>query len=167
MAAPPVLIRPRPGGRKGTTVVYFTSNVLQGAERRYQKIEKDALTVVIASRRLRPYFQNFSIVVRTNLPIRQVLRKPDMVGRMVAWSVQLSEFDISFERKDHVKAQALADFITELTSEGPPTDGKGEWYLSIDRSTNQSGSGAGVILEGPDGVLIEQSLHFDFRASNN
>ncbi|RDX98559.1 rnhA, partial [Mucuna pruriens] len=29
------------------------------------------------------------------------------------------------------------------------------------------GSGAGVILEGLDGILVEQSLHFDFKASNN
>ncbi|RDX92900.1 rnhA, partial [Mucuna pruriens] len=137
MAAPPVLIRSRP--------------VLKGAERRYQKIEKAALAVVVASRRLRPYFQNFSIIVRTDLPIRQVLRKPDMAGRMVVWSIQLSEFDISFERRGHVKAQVLADFITELTSENLPAK------IEVN----------GVTLEGPKGVLIEQSLHFDFRASNN
>ncbi len=29
------------------------------------------------------------------------------------------------------------------------------------------GSGAGVILEGPGDVLIEQSLRFEFKASNN
>ncbi|RDX72675.1 hypothetical protein CR513_47801, partial [Mucuna pruriens] len=29
------------------------------------------------------------------------------------------------------------------------------------------GSGAGVILEGPNGGLIEQSLHFKFKANNN
>ncbi|RDX58415.1 hypothetical protein CR513_62272, partial [Mucuna pruriens] len=174
MAAPLVLTRPRPGmplclyisisdnaissvliqEEEGEQKpVYFTSKVLQGPEKRYQKIEKAALALVTASRRLRPYFQAFNIIVRTDLPIRQVLRKPDLVGRMVAWSVQLSEFDISFERRGHVKAQVLADF--------------GEWYLSVDGSTNQSGSGVGVILEGPGGVLVEQSLHFDFRASNN
>ncbi|RDX95532.1 Tf2-9, partial [Mucuna pruriens] len=54
-----------------------------------------------------------------------------MVGRMVAWSVQLSEFDISFKRRGHVKAQVLADFITELTPEGPPTDSKGEWVVPL------------------------------------
>ncbi|RDX97190.1 Retrovirus-related Pol polyprotein from transposon opus, partial [Mucuna pruriens] len=126
--------------------VYFTSKTLQGAERRYQKIEKGALALVTASRRLRLYFQNFSIVVRTDLPVRQVLRKPDLVGRMVAWSAQLS------------KAQALANFVTKLTPE----------YEQIeDGSSNQTGSGAGIILEGPDGIVIEQSLHFDFRTSNN
>ena len=37
----------------------------------------------------------------------------------------------------------------------------------MDRSSNQQGSGAGVILEGPDGLLIEQALRFAFKASNN
>ena len=39
--------------------------------------------------------------------------------------------------------------------------------LSVDGSSNQQGSGGGVILEGPNGVLIEQSLRFAFKASNN
>ncbi|RDX78359.1 Tf2-9, partial [Mucuna pruriens] len=86
---------------------------------------------------------------------------------MVAWSVQLSEFDISFERRGHIKAQVLADFVNKLSPEDRPSVEEGEWYLSVDGSTNQAGLGAGVILEGPEGILVEQSLHFDFRASNN
>jgi len=39
--------------------------------------------------------------------------------------------------------------------------------LFVDGSSNQQGSGAGVILEGPDGLLIEQALWFSFKASNN
>ncbi|RDX66334.1 Retrovirus-related Pol polyprotein from transposon 17.6, partial [Mucuna pruriens] len=171
MTAPPMLIRPCLG-----TPLYLyisvsdatiSSALIQEKEGEQRPIEKAALALVMASRRLRPYFQNFSIIVQTDLPIWQMLRKPDLAGRMVTWSVQLSEFDISFKRRGHVKAQALADFITELTLEGPLATNKGKWYLSGDGSTNQSGSRAGVILEGPDGILIEQSLHFDFRASNN
>ncbi|RDX79747.1 hypothetical protein CR513_39788, partial [Mucuna pruriens] len=150
LATPPILTRLDPG-----------------AERRYQKIEKAALALVITSRRLCPYFQNYGIVVRTDIPICQVLRKPDLVGRMVAWSVQLLEFDISFERRGHIKAQALANFITELTPINTPTIEEGEWYLLVDGSLNQTRSGEGIILEGLEGVLIEQSLHFDFKASNN
>ena len=42
-----------------------------------------------------------------------------------------------------------------------------QWSLSVDGSSNQQGSGAGIVLEGPDGVLIEQALRFAFKASNN
>ncbi|GAU23256.1 hypothetical protein TSUD_281490 [Trifolium subterraneum] len=41
------------------------------------------------------------------------------------------------------------------------------WTLSVDGSSNLRGSGAGVVLEGPEGVLIEQSLRFAFKESNN
>ena len=39
--------------------------------------------------------------------------------------------------------------------------------LSVDGSSNQQGSGAGVILEGPNGLLIKQALRFTFKASNS
>jgi ribonuclease HI len=39
--------------------------------------------------------------------------------------------------------------------------------LSVDGASNIRGSGAGVILEGPNGVLIEQSSRFAFKAGNN
>ncbi|RDX69907.1 Retrovirus-related Pol polyprotein from transposon 17.6, partial [Mucuna pruriens] len=96
-----------------------------------------------------------------------VLRKPDLARRMVTWSIQFSEFDISYESRDHIKAQELADFITDMAISGPTIEENNRWFLSMDEASNQSGSGAGVILEGPNGVLIEQSLHFKFKASNN
>ena len=37
----------------------------------------------------------------------------------------------------------------------------------MDGSSNQQGSGAGVILEGSNGFLIEQALRFAFKVSNN
>jgi len=39
--------------------------------------------------------------------------------------------------------------------------------LSVDGSSNQQGSGVGIVFEGPKGVLIEQALRFAFKASNN
>ncbi|RDX60864.1 hypothetical protein CR513_60967, partial [Mucuna pruriens] len=66
----------------------------------------------------------------------------------------------------HIKAQVIADFLIELTPKGG-RELEGEWYLSIDGSSNHTGSGAGIVLEGPIKVLIEQSLHFEFKASNN
>ena len=34
--------------------------------------------------------------VMIDLPIRKVLQKTDIVGRMVRWAVELSEFDIQY-----------------------------------------------------------------------
>jgi hypothetical protein len=39
---------------------------------------------------------------------------------MVAWSIELSEFDITFSPRGSIKSQILADFILEMTS--PPDE---------------------------------------------
>jgi hypothetical protein len=57
-------------------------------------------------------------VVQTDYPIKKVPRKPDLAGRMVAWTVELSEFDITFSPRGAIKSQILADFILELST--PP-----------------------------------------------
>lgn len=150
----------------GEQPIYFVSRVLKGAELRYQKIERLALAVVTTARKLRPYFQSHKIVVKSDYPIKQVLGKPDLAGRMVAWSIELSEYDVQFVPRGSIKSQVLADFVVELSS---PAQEKAPfvWLLSVDGSSNLRGSGAGVVLEGPDNILIEQSLRFEFKASNN
>ncbi|WJX52573.1 hypothetical protein P8452_38672 [Trifolium repens] len=187
LASPPILTRPQLGNHlflylavtenaMGATLVqeikgeekpvYFVSKIFKGAETRYQKIEKLSLSVISTARRLRQYFQSHRIVVRTDYPIKQVLRKPDLAEKMMTWSVELSEFDMTFEPRGRVKSQVLADFIVEMTT--PPQETIMEpWTLSVDGASNLRGSGAGIVLEGPDGVMIEQSLRFAFKASNN
>lgn len=71
--------------------VYFISKMFKGAKKRYQKIEKLVLAVVTAIRKIRSYFQGHTILVKTNYRICQVLKKPDLAGRMVSWSADLSK----------------------------------------------------------------------------
>nr|KYP72966.1 Pro-Pol polyprotein [Cajanus cajan] len=151
--------------QKDQRPVYFTSRTLQDAEKRYQLIEKMALMLVYTARRLRQYFQSHRVVVRTDCPIAKVLRKPEIAGRMMVWSVELSEFDISFEPRGPIKSQHLADFVNELTPAGSFQDEP--WTMHLDGSSNAQGSGAGIILASPSGITVEQSLRFSFRASNN
>ncbi|RDX80479.1 Retrovirus-related Pol polyprotein from transposon 17.6, partial [Mucuna pruriens] len=82
-------------------------SVKEGVEIRYQRLEKAALALVVMARKLRPFFQSNQIVIRTNLPVKQVLRKLDLATWMVGRIVM-----------GHVKAQVLVDFITELTPIG-------------------------------------------------
>jgi len=85
---------------------------------------------------------------------------------MVLWSVELSEYDLQYVPKSSIKSQVLADFVMEFTS---PAQNVAlfVWLLSVDGSSNLKGSGAGIILEGPGDILIEQSLRFELKASNN
>nr|KYP42511.1 Uncharacterized protein Mb2253c family [Cajanus cajan] len=145
--------------------VYFVSRMLQDAEKRYQLLEKMALGLVHTARRLRQYFHSHKVIVRTDCPIAKVLRKPELAGRMMAWSVELSEFDIAFEPRGPIKSQCLVDFVNELQPMGHFEND--QWVLRVDGSSNNQGSGAGIILEGPTGLALEQSLRFAFKASNN
>ena len=43
------------------------------------------------------------------------MSKPDVVGHMVQWAVEVSQFDIEYRPRTVIKAQALADFIAEFT----------------------------------------------------
>ncbi|XP_057755533.1 uncharacterized protein LOC130974689 [Arachis stenosperma] len=187
LAAPPVLGKPKDGeplylylaitGEALTAVlvredgkaqqpVYFISRALQGAELRYSKLEKLALALLTSSRRLKQYFQSYPVVVRTDQAIRQVLQKPDLAGRMMTWSIELSQYDIRYEPRQAIKAQAMADFLVEVTGD-PSEEGGTRWKLHVDGASNQTFGGAGIILESPIGVVYEQSVRFEFPISNN
>ncbi|XP_072077773.1 uncharacterized protein [Arachis hypogaea] len=146
--------------------VYFVSKSLQNAELRYPILEKLVLALIFSARRLRPYFQSHTIIVRTAHPLRQILSKPELAGRLIKWSIELSEFDIHYQPRGSVKSQCLADFVAELSC--PNSDDKGQpWTLFVDGASNPQGSGAGILLESSDGIVIEHSLRFSFKASNN
>uniref|UniRef100_A0A2N9J111 RNA-directed DNA polymerase n=1 Tax=Fagus sylvatica TaxID=28930 RepID=A0A2N9J111_FAGSY len=150
--------------------VYYTSRALRGAEERYTNMEKLAFALLIASRKLRPYFQAHSIIVMTDYPIRKAMNKPDAAGRLVQWSIEMGEFDIDYRPRTAIKAQALADFIAEFThplEEGEKPEEGEPWTVNIDGSSTKEMSGAGVILVSPEGDKFEYALQLRFHATNN
>ncbi|MCG5051290.1 hypothetical protein L2164_21735, partial [Pectobacterium brasiliense] len=72
--------------------VYYVSKSLLDAETRYSHLEKLILALVMASTKLRHYFETHRIYVKTSYPVKNVLRKPEMSGRMAKWSVKLSAY---------------------------------------------------------------------------
>ena len=88
-------------------------------------MEKLAFALVIAARRLKPYFQAHTIVVLTDKPLRKAMSSPKAAGRMALWAIELSEFDIQYCPRTAIKGQAIADFIAEFTlGEGQVEDKK-------------------------------------------
>ncbi|KAK3039686.1 hypothetical protein RJ639_027027 [Escallonia herrerae] len=83
--------------------IYYVSKVLQGAELCYPDTEKIAFAFLIATRKLRPYFQSHSITVLTDKPLRRILHKPNVSGRLVPWSIELGEFDIHYKPRPSIK----------------------------------------------------------------
>ncbi|XP_025670295.1 uncharacterized protein [Arachis hypogaea] len=151
---------------KAQQPIYFVSRVLQGAELRYSKLEKLVLALLTSSRRLRQYFQSHRVIVRMDQAIRQVLQKPDLAGRMMTWAIELSQYDLHYEPRHAIKAQAMVDFLVEVTGD-PPEETGTRWRLHVDEASNQTFWGTGVILESPAGVVYKQSTKFDFPVSNN
>ena len=158
--------------------VYYVSRTLLSCETRYPPVEKLAYALVMASRKLRPYFQCHPIIVVTSHPLRNILQKPDLSGRLVKWAIELNQFDINFIPRTAIKSQALVDFIAEFTPdtredaieeilllEQPATPEL--WILFADGSTHARGTGLGVVIESPTGDIIEQAFQCSFKATNN
>ncbi|XP_012851807.1 PREDICTED: uncharacterized protein LOC105971499 [Erythranthe guttata] len=187
LASPPLLTKPQPedtlllylatsadavsavlirDGGKGHQPIYYISRALQGAEQRYTNMEKLALALINAARKLRPYFQSHQVVVLTNYPLKQILRSPETSGRLAKWAIELSEYGVEFKPRPAIKAQVLADFLVEMTSIQESTSIP-TWSVNVDGSSTTTGGGAGIVLTNPDGDEFEYAQRFEFTASNN
>ena len=76
--------------------IYYISKALLDAKTRYSHLEKLALALIVAARKLRPYFHAHPIMVVTSFPLKLVLHKPEVSGRLVKWAVELREYDVIF-----------------------------------------------------------------------
>src|SRR3954471_1646995 len=163
---PPLLTRPRPGevlliymaitpevgssvlmrGETSTQFpIYYVSNIFKNAEMRYLRGEKVGYTLLLAVRRLRPYFQAHTIQVMTDIPLGNYFTKLHQSGRMLNWGAELSEFDIKYVPRSSMKGQVIVDFVVECIIpqlEENPLQVKGEmrpWVLHVEGASNGQG----------------------------
>ena len=87
---------------------------LLDVETRYTQLEKLVLALVTAAWKLQPYFQCHPITVLTIYPLKSILHKPELSGRLTKWTVELNEYHITFQPRTAFKSQVLADFITDF-----------------------------------------------------
>ncbi|GKE92237.1 reverse transcriptase domain-containing protein [Tanacetum coccineum] len=154
--------------------VYFISYALQGPEINYTPVEKLVLALVHASKQLKRYFQAHTIIIITDQPIKQVLSKPEITGRLQKWSFELGEYDIQYMPRTSVKGQILADIIVErpeddslATTMKVKEELPDPWTLFSDGSSCIDGSEAGLILTNPEGIEFPYALRFRFDPTNN
>ena len=83
--------------------VYYINKAMAGAETKYSKTEQTALALRSAAQKLRPYFQAHPIVVFTNQPLKSILHKLDLSGRMLKWAIELSEYGIEYQPRLSIK----------------------------------------------------------------
>ncbi|CAM8887659.1 unnamed protein product [Rhodiola kirilowii] len=106
--------------------LYYLSQTLVGAELNYSPIEKICLALVFAVQKLRHYMQAHTVhVVSKADPIKYVLSRPVLSGRLAKWAVLLKQYDLVFVPQKATKGQVIADFFADHPV---PT----EWEFSID-----------------------------------
>ena len=58
--------------------------------------QKLLLALLVASRKLRHYFQAHPIKVVSSYPLERVLRSPNSAGRVAEWNIELQAFQLEF-----------------------------------------------------------------------
>lgn len=93
--------------------MYFINHLLKDAEERCTKLKKLALTLILTTRRLYRYFLSHPLTVLTNSTLGHVLANLEALGRLIKWTIKLSEYDIHYQQRTTIKAQTLADFLAD------------------------------------------------------
>ena len=76
--------------------MYYTSKALRGAEERYPPIEKMALVLVTTARKLKLYYQAYTIIILTNRPLKKAINSPNTTRRTDLWAIEMSEVDVQY-----------------------------------------------------------------------
>jgi hypothetical protein len=95
--------------------VYYISEELSKTKARYPQIQKLLYAVVLARRKLRHYFEAHPVTVLSSFPLGEIIRNPDVVGRITSWYVELMGETLAYAPCKAIKSQILADFVTEWT----------------------------------------------------
>ncbi|GKU88301.1 hypothetical protein SLEP1_g2584 [Rubroshorea leprosula] len=166
LASAPLLLKAVEGD---SLYLYLGVTKEAGVEQNYPLAKKAAFALVYTARKLRAYFQSHKIVIYTDLPLRKILQKPELSGRLIGWTIELSKYDLKFQPHTTIKGHAVADFLVESLSttveERAPI--YLVWVLYVDGAANIEGSGAWAVLVGPDGFKSEHALRFKFQTTNN
>ena len=124
----------------------------------------------------RPTLNRLNAVASTR---HMKMKLPDLSGKVIVIKLDQEEARECYENSLKTKKSVFMVFERPPSVDASMTEAKpagttpdevevgSQWLLSVDGSSNQQGSGAGIVLEGPIGVLIEQALRFAFKASNN
>ncbi|CAM8890588.1 unnamed protein product [Rhodiola kirilowii] len=161
--------------------LYYLSRTLVGAELNYSPIEKICLALVFAVQKLRHYMQAHTVhVVSKADPIKYILSRPVLSGRLAKWAMLLKQYDLVFVPQRATKGQAIADFFADhpVPAEWEfSIDLPGEdifyidvlppWQMFFDGAARRDGAGAGVVFVSPENHLLPFSFTLTQLCSNN
>jgi ribonuclease HI len=126
--------------------------------------------VLMASRKLRHYFQAYHIIVPSSQPLKDIMRNREATGRIGKWAAELNVFTIDYVHRSSIQSQALADFIADWTpgaQEEEINKDAEAWTVFCDGSWGTFGAGAAAILVAPSKVRTCYAAKLDFSCTNN
>jgi ribonuclease HI len=163
--------------KEGTTrqcPVYYVSKVLTASKCNMTELEKISYAVVMASRKLRHYFEAFKVRVTSDRGLGELFRNPEASVRIAKWAAELSGYHIIFEPRITIKSQVLADFIVDwtrpITQQDEPTEKV--WTIHYDGAWCHVGAGAAAVITSPTWVKHRYTTRLSFtlesdRCTNN
>jgi ribonuclease HI len=149
--------------------VYYVSKVLTTSKCNMTELQKISYTVVMASCKLRHYFEAFKVWVTSDRGLGELFRNPEASIRIAKWAAELSGYHITFEPKTTIKSQVLADFIVDWTG---PTRQQEEplekvWTIHCDGAWCHAGAGAAAIITSPTGVKHRYTARLSFALESD
>ena len=121
------------------------------------ELEKIAYTIIMASRKLKHYFQAHCIRDLSAQPLEALFRNSEAIRRIGKWAAELNEYIVDFEHKSAIKSQELVDFIANWMSSAFDTTLKfeePEWTVHCDGAWGTAGAGVSAILTPPSGPRL-------------
>jgi hypothetical protein len=158
------------GQTKKQALIYFVSKVLSPSKKSYTELEKVLYVVLMASRKLRHYFQAYHIIVPSSQPLKDIMRNREATRRIGKWAAELNEFTIDYVHRSSIQSQALADFIADWTPgahEEEINKDAEAWIVFCDGSWGTFGTGAAAVLVAPSKVRTCYAAKLDFSCTNN
>jgi hypothetical protein len=158
------------GHVKKQAPVYFVSEVLSLSKKNYTELEKVLYVVLMASRKLRHYFQAYHIIVPSSQSLKDIIGNREATRRIGKWAAELNEFSIDYVHRSSIQSQALADFIADWTpgaQEEEVTRDAKAWTIFSDGSWGTFGARAVAVLVAPSKVRTCYAARLDFNCTNN
>jgi ribonuclease HI len=141
----------------------------------YSELEKIAYAVLMATRKLRHYFEAHKVTVLTDQPLNDLFINKEASSKIAKWAMELSEHTIDFGKRSAIKSQVLVDFVVDWIS---PSNTTGDeelvhvWEIRYDGAWGRKGAEIAAIITSPAGVKLRYAARLDYsdpsdRCTNN
>ena len=136
--------------------------------------QKLLLALLVASRKLRHYFQGHPIKVVSAYPLERLLRSPNSAGRVIEWNIDLQAFQLEFNTTSVIKGATLADFVAEWMdapaleigedrSLSPGSEAPDGWVMYFHGAFAHQEVGAGAVLISPTQDKLYYAVQLCFQ----